>query len=67
MVSAADYIRNLVESKPPGHHGNVIEVIAVKLDSLTSSILGSERMAREAMSELLKAAFNLLLHYPRVC
>lgn len=66
MASAGDYIRSIVESKPPGHHGNVIEIVAVKLDSLTSSILGSEKMAREAMSELLKAAFNLLLHYPRV-
>ena len=66
MASSGDYIRSLVESKPVGHHSNVIEIVAVKLDSLTSSILGSEKMAREAMSELLKAAFNLLLHYPRV-
>lgn len=66
MASAADYIRHLVEYKPPGHHSNIIEIVAVKLDSLTTSILASEKMAREAMSELLKAAFNLLLHYPRV-
>ncbi|KIP10594.1 hypothetical protein PHLGIDRAFT_101008 [Phlebiopsis gigantea 11061_1 CR5-6] len=66
MASAADYIRHLVEHKPPGHHGNIIEIVAAKLDSLTTSILASEKMAREAMSELLKAAFNLLLHYPRL-
>ena len=24
-------------------------------------------MAREAMSDLLKFVFNLLLHYPKVC
>lgn len=67
MASSADYIRSLIEGKPPGHHSNIVEIIAAKLDSLTSSILGSEKMAREAMSELLKATFNLLLHYPRVC
>ena len=66
MASSADYIRSLVESKPPGHHANVVEIIAAKLDGLLSSILSSEKMAREAMSELLKATFNLLLHYPRV-
>lgn len=66
MASSADYIKQLIESKPPGHHSNIIEIIGAKLDSLTSSILSSEKMAREAMSELLKASFNLLLHYPRV-
>lgn len=40
--------------------------MGTKLENLTSSILGSEKMAREAMSELLKALFNLLLHYPKV-
>ena len=67
IASANEYIKGLVESKPSGHHSNVIEIMGTKLESLTSSILGSEKMAREAMSELLKALFNLLLHYPKVC
>lgn len=67
MASSSDYIRSLVEMKSPGHHGNIIEIIGSKLDSLTSSILASEKMAREAMSEVLKMSFNLLLHYPKVC
>lgn len=66
IASSADYIRHLVEHKPPGHHSNIIEIVAAKLDCLTTSIQASEKMAREAMSELLKAAFNLLLHYPRL-
>lgn len=66
IASAGEYIKGLVESKSPGHHSNVIEVIGAKLETLTSSILVSEKMAREAMSELLKALFNLLLHYPKL-
>lgn len=67
MFSSADYIRTLVETKPAGHHSNIIEIIGSKLDNLTSSLLSSEKMAREAMSEILKMSFNLLLHYPKVC
>lgn len=66
MLSAADYIRSLVENKPAGHHSNIIEIVGSKLDTLTTSILASEKMAREAMSEILKMSFNLLLHYPKV-
>lgn len=65
-ASSSYYIRSLIESKPPGHPNNIIEIIGTKLDGLTTSILASEKMAREAMSELLKASFNLLLHYPKV-
>ena len=67
MAASGDYIRSLVETKPSGHHSNIIEIIGAKLDSLTGSILASEKMAREAMSEILKMSFNLLLHYPKVC
>lgn len=65
-AQSGDFIRSLVESKPPGHHSNIVEIVAAKLDSLTSSILSSEKMAKEAMSDLLKMAFNFLLHYPKV-
>lgn len=43
-----------------------MEIIAGKLDSLTVAILSGTKMAREAMSDLLKFTFNLLLHYPKV-
>ena len=65
-TTAADYLRTLIESKPPGHHHNIIEIISSKLDTLLTSILQSEKMAREAMSEILKLAWNLVTYYPRV-
>jgi hypothetical protein len=65
-TNAADYLRVLVESKPPGHHSNIVDIISSKLDVLLNSILSSEKMAREAMSEVLKLAWNLVTYYPRV-
>lgn len=66
QAQSGEFIRSLVENKPPGHHSNIVEIVATKLDSLTGSILASEKMAKEAMSDLLKMAFNFLLHYPKV-
>jgi hypothetical protein len=49
------------------YHGRtVVEIIGGKLDLLTVAILSGAKMAREAMSDLLKFTFNLLLHYPKV-
>lgn len=36
------------------------------MDLLTVAILAGTKMAREAMSDVLKLTFNLLLHYPKV-
>ncbi|KAH9950122.1 guanine nucleotide exchange factor [Amylocystis lapponica] len=66
MVHAGEYIRTLVEAKPPGHPGNIVEIIGLRLDGLSKSILGSAKLAREAMTDLLKFIFNLLLHYPKL-
>ncbi|KZT66987.1 hypothetical protein DAEQUDRAFT_674073 [Daedalea quercina L-15889] len=66
MASSATFIRDLVETKPPGHPGNIIEIIGAKLDSLSKSIQASAKLSREAMTDLLKFTFNLLLHYPKV-
>lgn len=63
-ASGPPFIRSLVEQK---HYGRtVVEIIAGKLDSLTVAILSGTKMAREAMSDLLKFTFNLLLHYPKM-
>ncbi|KAI0829238.1 guanine nucleotide exchange factor [Trametes gibbosa] len=64
--SASDFIKSLVETKPPGHPANVPEMIGGKLDALTRAILIGSKFAREAMTDLLKFAFNLLLHYPKL-
>lgn len=66
IFAAGELIKSLVESKPAGHPGNVIEIIGTKLDHLTRGILTGTKFAREAMTDLLKFTFNLLLHYPKV-
>lgn len=63
-ASRTSYIKSIVEEK---HHGRtVVEIIAAKLDSLTVAIQSGTKMAREAMSDLLKLTFNLLLYYPKL-
>ena len=50
------------------YHGrSVIDILGSKLDLLIASIRSGAPMAREAMTDLLKFVFNLLLHYPKVC
>lgn len=66
MTFASDFIVNLVEHKYPDQTNTIVDIIGIRLDSLTSSILGMEKLAREAMTDLLKFAFNVLLHYPKV-
>ena len=66
VASSADFIRALVETKPPGHPSNIVEIIGAKLDCLSKSIQNSAKLSREAMTDLLKFTFNLLLHYPKV-
>jgi hypothetical protein len=65
-VSAASsgYIRILVEGKH--HGGSIIDIIAAKLDTLIISICSGTTMSREAMTDLLKFTFNLLVHYPKM-
>ncbi|KAH9843641.1 guanine nucleotide exchange factor [Rhodofomes roseus] len=65
-MASANFIRALVETKPPGHPGNIIEIIGTKLDILSRNIQTSAKLSREAMTDLLKFTFNLLLHYPKI-
>jgi hypothetical protein len=64
-ASGPPFIQTLIEQKYRGR--TVVEIISRKLDLLMSAILPGTNMAREAMSDLLKFAFNLLLYYPKVC
>lgn len=57
-------IRTLVEEK---HHGRtIVDIIAAKLDMMITAILSGTKLAREAMTDLLKFTFNLLHHYPKM-
>ncbi|OBZ66660.1 hypothetical protein A0H81_13405 [Grifola frondosa] len=66
MASARGYIQTLVEAKSPGSSGNIVEIIGSRLDILSKGIMGTSKLAREAMTDLLKFTFNLLLHYPKI-
>jgi hypothetical protein len=57
-------VQNLVEGKISGR--NVIHIIESKLNSLTADVLCDVKMAPEAISDLLKVTFNLVVHYPKV-
>lgn len=45
----------------------VVEIIGAKLDILLISIQTSTRMAKEAMTDVLKFTYNITHHYPKVC
>lgn len=45
---------------------DAIRIVSAKLDELTAACLAGKVMAKEAMVDLLKFAFNLLMHYPKV-
>lgn len=62
MHSAGTLIKSIVEAKYP----SITDVISSKLDLLSRAILAGTKFGREAMTDLLKFTFNLLLHYPRV-
>lgn len=67
IFHAQEFIKIIVERKPPGHPSNTLEIIGAKLDLLSKGIIQSAKLAREAMTDLLKFTFNLLVHYPKVC
>jgi len=54
----------MVEKKYNGHY--VIEIIGTKLEHLIHPVQTSVSFAREAMTDLLKFTFNILLYYPNV-
>jgi Guanine nucleotide exchange factor synembryn len=64
QLSAKDFIIRLVQGK--GTDGNILETIGVKIDALVVQILERTKMAPEAMTDLLKFAFNIICHYPKV-
>ncbi|KAJ3770516.1 guanine nucleotide exchange factor [Lentinula raphanica] len=63
-ASPSSLILSLVEDKRHGR--TIIDVIPTKVDMVLSSVLANKAFARDAMSELVKFSFNLLLHYPKL-
>ncbi|KAJ7047945.1 guanine nucleotide exchange factor [Mycena alexandri] len=62
-VHPSAFITNLVEEKR--HGSTVVYVIGSKLDLLLVSLLSGAKMAKEAMVDVLKFTFNILMHYPK--
>ena|SRR6266404_2809818 len=65
-ATADSFIVSIVEQKPSGRTHTLVEIISLRLDSMTSAFLNGTRMAREALVDLLKFVFNVLTHYPKV-
>jgi Guanine nucleotide exchange factor synembryn len=62
--SSAPFLRSVVEGN---HNGStIVDIIAQRLDTLTDHVLARTEMSCEAMTDLLKFTFNLVLHYPKV-
>ncbi|KAJ7087367.1 guanine nucleotide exchange factor [Mycena belliarum] len=62
-VSPSSFITSLVEDKRHGH--TVVDSIGGKLDLLIVSLIAETKMSREAMVDVLKFTFNILMHYPK--
>lgn len=66
LASTDSFIVSIVERKPSGRALFLVDIICLRLESLTSALLNGTRMAREAVVDLLKFVFNILTHYPKV-
>ncbi|KAF9569472.1 hypothetical protein CPC08DRAFT_623700 [Agrocybe pediades] len=63
-VSGTSYVETMVENK---HHGRtIVEIIGAKIDLMTTAIRNGAPSAKEALGDLLKFTFNILVHYPKV-
>ncbi|KAJ7265997.1 guanine nucleotide exchange factor [Mycena haematopus] len=62
-VHASPFIISLVEDKRNGN--TVVDIVGGKLDLLIVSLLSGTKMAKEAMVDVLKFIFNILMHYPK--
>ncbi|KAJ3564687.1 hypothetical protein NP233_g8126 [Leucocoprinus birnbaumii] len=60
---SASYIVTFVDSKFNGR--TVVEIISAKLDILLISVQNSTKMAKEAMTDVLKFTYNITHHYPK--
>lgn len=61
---SASYIVTFVDGKYNGR--TVVEIIGMKLDLLLIHVQNSTRMAKEAMTDVLKFTYNITHHYPKV-
>jgi len=65
-ATAGSFIVSIVERKPSGRAHSLVDILGLRLESLTTALLSGTKMAREAIVDLLKFVFNILTHYPKV-
>lgn len=65
-TTAGSFIVSIVERKPAGRAHSLVEILSLRLESLTTALLSGTKMAREAIVDLLKFSFNILTHYPKL-
>ncbi|KIK68387.1 hypothetical protein GYMLUDRAFT_68251 [Collybiopsis luxurians FD-317 M1] len=63
-VSRTPFIQYLVDDKRHGR--TMIDIIATKLDASMVGLQAGAKFARDAMTDLLKVVFNILIHYPKM-
>ncbi|KAG2013446.1 hypothetical protein CC2G_010359 [Coprinopsis cinerea AmutBmut pab1-1] len=63
-ASGSHRIQHLVENKFNGRY--LVDIITAKVESLVIPAQTAAPMAREAMTDILKLAFYLLVHYPKL-
>ena len=63
-AAGTTYIETIVEGR---HNGRtIVDILGSKLDLMTSAVRNGAPTSKEAMTDLLKFIFNILLHYPKV-
>ncbi|KAF5363705.1 hypothetical protein D9756_000565 [Leucocoprinus leucothites] len=60
---SASYIVTFIDNKYNGR--TVVEIVGSKLDTLLISVQTSTKMAKEAMTDVLKFTYNITHHYPK--
>ncbi|EEB95318.1 hypothetical protein MPER_05726, partial [Moniliophthora perniciosa FA553] len=63
-VSPSLFVISLVEEEHEGQ--NISSIIGSKLDLMLVELSKDVKMAKEAIADLLKLTFNILLHYPKL-
>ncbi|KAF9535078.1 guanine nucleotide exchange factor [Crepidotus variabilis] len=63
-ASGPSYIETVVDGK--FHGRTIVEILGSKLDLMTSSLRNNTPVAKEAIVDILKFVFNLVLHYPKM-
>ncbi|KAF5322717.1 hypothetical protein D9619_000863 [Psilocybe cf. subviscida] len=63
-ASSSPVIETMVDAKYNGR--SLVDILGAKLDSMIPAIRASAPTSKEAMIDLLKFTFNILLHYPKI-